>query len=216
MKCFVLNGWASSPDAWSLCRFRRDKVFSYVEQLDGLARKAMSECDNAILVGWSMGGSMALRLLLEFPEKVKGVVLVAATPRMMEERESGWRGMTPRRLDALKRGVELTHGEGFFGIEPGKPNPYMADSDENLDRGLGYLLQTDLRAELAAAAPLEIPAVIFQSRRDGIVKAENAEFLHGIFREAKLAMVPGAEHALPVSIPELIDEAVERLLENEI
>jgi pimeloyl-[acyl-carrier protein] methyl ester esterase len=216
MKCFVLNGWASSPDAWSLCRFRRDRIFSYVEQLDGLARNALSGCDGAVLVGWSMGGSMALRLMLEFPEKVKGIVLVAATPRMMEERESGWRGMTPRRLDALKRGVELTHGEGFFGVMPGRPNPYMADSDENLDRGLAYLLETDLRADLAAAAPAGIPAAIFQSERDGIVRPENAQFLKGIFPGARLEMVAGAEHALPVSIPELIDEAVERIAENEV
>jgi pimeloyl-ACP methyl ester carboxylesterase len=159
---------------------------------------------------------MALRLMLEFPEKVKGIVLVAATPRMMEERESGWRGMTPRRLDALKRGVELTHGEGFFGVMPGRPNPYMADSDENLDRGLAYLLETDLRADLAAAAPAGIPAAIFQSERDGIVRPENAQFLKGIFPGARLEMVAGAEHALPVSIPELIDEAVERIAENEV
>jgi pimeloyl-[acyl-carrier protein] methyl ester esterase len=208
MKCFVLNGWAAAPAAWDLCRFRRDRIFSYVEQLDGIPARELSACDGAVLVGWSMGGSSALRLALDFPEKVKALVLVAATPRMMEDRQCGWAWMSPRRLEALRRGVELTHGEGFFGTPEGKPNPYMADSDENLERGLVYLRETDLRARLEAVAPVKIPAVIFQAERDGIVRAENAGYLAGVFGGARLVKVPGTEHALSIEIPELIDEAV--------
>jgi pimeloyl-[acyl-carrier protein] methyl ester esterase len=211
MKCFVLNGWAASSAAWDLCRFRRERIFSYVEQLEGIPEKELAACDGAILVGWSMGGSGALRLALDFPQKVKALVLVAATPRMMEERESGWVGMSPRRLEALRRGLELTHGEGFFGVPDGKPNPYMVDSDENLERGLRYLRETDLRGRLASAAPLKIPAVIFQAERDGIVRVANADYLAGIFAGARLVKVSGTQHALTVEIPELIDEAVAAL-----
>lgn len=208
MKCFVLNGWAASERAWDLCRFRRDRIFSYIEQLDGLAEKELAAGDGAILVGWSMGGSTALRLALDYPEKVKALVLVAATPRMMEDRDGGWAGMSPRRLEALRRGVEITHGEGFFGVAEGKPNPYMADSGENLERGLKYLRETDLRARLEAAAPIKIPAAVFQAERDGIVRAANADYLAGLLKGAKLVKVPGTEHALTIEIPELIDEAV--------
>ena len=35
MKTFVLNGWSASANAWDLCKFDRDRIFSYVEQLDG-------------------------------------------------------------------------------------------------------------------------------------------------------------------------------------
>ncbi|MBR2983231.1 MAG: alpha/beta fold hydrolase [Kiritimatiellae bacterium] len=211
MKCFVLNGWAASERAWDLCKFGRDRIFSYIEQLDGLAEKELTACEGAVLVGWSMGGSTALRLALDHPGKIRGLVLVAATPRMMEERESGWKGMSMRRLEALRRGVELTHGEGFFGTPEGRPNPYMADCDENLRRGLKYLYETDLRDRLTAVAPLDIPAAIFQAERDGIVRASNAEFLAGLFSGRELVTVPGAEHALPVEIPGLIDEAVAKI-----
>jgi pimeloyl-ACP methyl ester carboxylesterase len=211
MRCFVLNGWAASPDAWNLCGFPRQRIFSYIEQLDGEAERALADCDGAVLVGWSMGGSTALRLALKYPEKVKALVLLAATPRMMEERESGWKGMSPRRLDALRRGLELTHGEGFFGVPEGRPNPYMVDSGENLERGLEYLRETDLRAALEAAAPLKMSAAIFQAARDGIVRASNAEYLQGLFENAELVTVEGMEHALPVEIPSRIDAAVEKL-----
>ena len=222
---FVLNGWAASPHAWDLCGFMRPRgsaalprLFSYVEQLDGEPEKAIENVERCILVGWSMGGSSALRLAARWPEKIAGLVLIAATPRMMEEKESGWKGMSPRRLEALRYGVMMTHGEGFFGVPEGKPNPYCIDSDENLARGLKYLFETDVRADLEQLRTANhepratFPVHIFQSERDGIVRAANADYLKKIFPQASVHLVPGTEHALTIFIPELIDEAVDTCL----
>ena len=245
---FVLNGWAASPHAWDLGAFRRPRgsaalprLFSYVEQLDGEPEKAIGNAERCILVGWSMGGSSALRLAARFPEKIAGLVLIAATPRMMEEKETGWRGMSPRRLEALRYGLVMTRGAGFFGVPEGKPNPYLADEPANLERGLKYLLETDVRAELVLGASSlvlgaeqkhmdgsesnapstkhQAPSTrhqapgtsirIFQSEHDGIVRPENAAWLKSVFPQASVTMVPGTEHALPIFIPELIDEAVD-------
>jgi pimeloyl-ACP methyl ester carboxylesterase len=238
----VLNGWAASPQAWNLCGFMRSqqvatlppgttgvssvekstaispRIFSYVEQLDGEPEKAMEGAERVVLVGWSMGGSSALRLAARWPEKIAGLVLIAATPRMMEEKESGWKGMSPRRLEALRYGVMMTHGEGFFGVPEGKPNPYCIDSDENLARGLKYLFETDVRADLEQLRTTNhepratFPVHIFQSERDGIVRAENADYLKKIFPQASVCLVPGTEHALSIFISELIDEAVDSCL----
>lgn len=214
MKSWVLNGWASSPHAWDLCAsLKGARIFSYVEQLDGIPEREIKNVDSLLLVGWSMGGSSALRIALKYPEKVKGLVLIAATPRMLEDKESGWRGMSAHRLEALRKGLEMTHGEGFFGIPEGKPNPYMMDTNENLSRGLKYLAETDIRAELLAFSGLkDIPVAIFQSERDGIVRATNAEFLKSVFSQAKVTIVPGTEHALSIVIPELIDEFCKTIL----
>ena len=195
--------------AWDLCAFPRDRVFSYVEQLEGLPEKAVEAEDEVVLVGWSMGGSAALRLAVAYPEKIKGLVLVAATARMMKD--DGWAGMSERRLAALEVGLKMTHGEGFFGIPDGKPNPYMLDEERNLARGLDYLRETDLRASLEglkASGRLKCQVAIFQSERDGIVRAENAAYLKSIFPQASVTMVPGSEHALPIFIPGQIDAAV--------
>ena len=222
---FVLNGWAASPHAWDLCEFLRPRgsaalprLFSYVEQLDGEPEKAMEGVERCILVGWSMGGSSALRLVARWPGKIAGLVLIAATPRMMEEKESGWKGMSPRRLEALRYGVMMTHGEGFFGVPEGKPNPYSVDCDENLARGLKYLLETDVRADLELLRTTNheprttFPVHIFHSARDGIVRAANAAYLQQVFPQASVHLVPGTEHALSIFIPELIDEAVDSCL----
>jgi len=226
---FVLNGWASSTHAWDLCRFMRTRLFGYVEQLDGEPEKAMESVERCILVGWSMGGSSALRLAARWPEKIAGLVLVAATPRMMEDKATGWKGMSPRRLEALRYGLVMTRGEGFFGVPEGKPNPYITDEPENLERGLKYLLETDLRADLERVfqrgcfeqqsgqqaynnkmcARRSLAVHIFQSEHDGVVRAANADYLQKVFPQASVTIVPGTEHALPIFIPELIDEAVD-------
>ena len=218
----TLNGWAASPDAWSICAFASRKgtrLFSYIEQLDGMPERHLETASTGarfVIVGWSMGGSSALRLACRYPRRIAGLVLVAATPRMMEERDSAWRGMNARRLEALRKGVELTHGEGFFGQPEGRPNPYMADTDDHLARGLKYLLDTDLRAELereftGEGAPV-FPVYVFQSEHDGIVRPENAAYLKRIFPHCRLTMIPGTEHALPVAIPKEIDNAVDACL----
>ena len=209
MKVFVLNGWAANEHAWDLCMFPRERIFSYTELLDGEAEKVLDAEDEFVLVGWSMGGSFALRYAMRYAKKLKGLVLVSATPRMMNA--DGWEGMSARRLAALEYGVKMTRGQGFFGVPDGVQNPYEIDSDENLKRGLDYLERTDLRLELIdllASGKVRCPVYIFQSERDGIVRSSNANFLAAVFPSAQLDIISGSEHALPVFIPEKIDVAV--------
>ena len=203
MKCLVFNGWAAGPETWALCTFHHDWVFDYVEQLDGLPEKVMEESDGVVLVGFSMGGSTALRMWLKYPEKVKGLALVSTTPRMMED--ANWKGMSERRLAALRLGTKMMFRDD--------PSP-MYD-EKNMERGLDYLKTTDLRLQLLPVSESgesvkrrNFPVFIFQSERDGIVRPNNAEFLKRVFPQAKMTMVPGNEHVLPIAVPELIDQAV--------
>ena len=203
MKVLVFNGWAAGPETWELCEFPHDWVFDYVEQLDGLPEKVMEESDEVVLVGFSMGGSTALRMWLRWPEKVKGLVLVSATPRMMED--ENWKGMSERRLAALRLGTKMMFRDD--------PSPMYDET--NMERGLDYLKTTDLRLQLLSISESgesvkrrNFPVFIFQSERDGIVRPNNAEFLKQVFPQAKVTMVPGNEHVLPIRVPERIDEAV--------
>ena len=214
----VLNGWAASPDAWSLCDFMKTgdvRLFSYVDQLEGLPERTLEALPEALVVGWSMGASGALRLACRFREKIRGLVLLAPTPRMMEEKETGWIGMSPRRLKAFEMGLKITHGAGFFGPPEGKPNPYMMDTDEHLEGGLRYLQDTDIRQDLLNVygpdRPAPFPVFLFHSANDGIVRTANTPFLkENVFPAAETEIIPGSEHALPIMIPEKIDAAVAR------
>ena len=214
----VLNGWAASSHAWDLCGFMKTHthdgesplLFSYVDQLDAKPEAVFEKGGRFVLAGWSMGGSSALRIACRYPDQVAGLVLIAATPRMMEDKESGWKGMSPRRLEALRKGLELTQGQGFFGVPDDKPNPYMMDAPDNLERGLKYLLETDIRSEIqnAFGEGCPFPVHIFQCEHDGIVRSSNARWLNEVFRDAHLHLEPGSEHAFTINYPELIDQAI--------
>ena len=205
IRTLVFNGWAAGPEAWELCTFPHDWLFSYIEQLDGLPEKVIADFDDVLLVGFSMGGNYAARMLLKFPEKVRGLVLVSTSPRIMEDKADGWRGMSERRLAALKVGTELVFADDG--------SPIYAQ--ENLVRGLEYLRTSDVRAPLRelmagphGAALRQIPVSVFQSEKDGIVRPSNAAFWSEVFPQAKVTMVPGNEHVLPIAVPEQIDRAV--------
>ena len=165
--------------------------------------------------GWAAGPEVWA--LCEFPhdwvfdyvEQLDGL-----PEKVMEERRdqgSGirdqvlWKGMSERRLAALHLGTQMMF----------KDDPSPMYREDNMQRGLDYLRNTDLRDSLMSfrrgrgrspSAPL--PVRIFQSERDGIVRATNVAFLQQVFPQAKMTMVPGNEHVLPVAVPELIDEAV--------
>ena len=209
MKVLVFNGWAAGLETWMLCTFPHDWVFSYLEQLDGVPERVLADTDEAVFVGFSMGGNSALRLLLRQPEKVRGLVLVSTSPFLMEDKAAGWKGLSERRLAALRLGTQLVFGND--------PSPLYADA--NLNRGLDYLRTSDLREPLRALpqSPAwrhvsRIPVSVFQSERDGIVRLANADFLQSVFPQAAVTRVPGHEHVLPVTIPGLIDAAVRTCL----
>ena len=201
MKCFVFNGWAAGPEMWDRCAFARDRVFDYVELLDGVSDAALEASGGAAVVGFSMGGTMALQALMRHPDVVRGLVLVSATPCLAERKADGWAGMGPRRVAAFRTGVRLMH--------PDDGTPILGDA--NLDRGLEYLRTTDIRRQLldfAASRCPSLPVRIVQSVRDGIVRPHNAEFLKCVFPQAVVTMLSVVGHDLPVLAPAAIDAAV--------
>jgi len=200
IRTLVCNGWAAGLATWSFCTFEHDWIFSYLEQLDGLPERVIEGSDGVVLVGFSLGGANALRLTLRYPEKIRGLVLVSATPRMTEEQASGWKGMGARRIQALSLGTRLVY----------RNDPDELYAPDNLQRGLDFLSSTDLRDALLArfvgGAPF--PVAILQGERDGIVRPNNADFLQRVFPAARVTRLPGLEHVLPVLAPEAVDAAV--------
>lgn len=208
MRVLVFNGWAAGPEAWLFTTFPRDWTFSYIEELDGLPDRVMSEFDEVVLVGFSMGGSMALGTFLKYPQKVKGLVLVSATPCMIEKKAEGWAGMSERRFRAFSMETKF-----LFGADS---SPWY--DPKQMERGLDYLIKTDLRPELEKLVCerrdliASMPVRIFHSMKDGIVRPPNAAYLKSLFPRAVVTMVEGSEHVLPITIPEQIDAAVNDVL----
>lgn len=161
--------------------------FSREVQAIGLAATAQriaERAPSAIWLGWSLGGLVALRAALDFPERVRGLVLIAASPRFV--RGPDWPdGVAPEVFAQFAAGLDNDYRatiERFLALESlgsphaqselrelkvqvfarGEPAPSV------LHDGLATLDAVDLRAELEQ---LDVPSLWIAGRRDRLVPA---------------------------------------------
>jgi pimeloyl-[acyl-carrier protein] methyl ester esterase len=161
----------------------------------------------ARVCGWSLGGMFAQRLAHRHPARVSRLALVASTPCF--EARPGWaHGMKAATLTTfaealandpivmLKRFVALNAMHGPHGRETVRA--FMArlkergpPSEAGLAAGLGWLRESDLRAETAA---LRLPTVVMHGGRDMLAPVDAARWLAAHIAGAKLVEVPEAAH----------------------
>jgi len=115
----LLHGWGLHGGIWhpvvadfaprlrvhtlDLPGFGRSPWQKGVEDVEGIARRVAEHLpDQCSLVGWSLGGMVAIRIATLFPERVPKLVLVATTPRFTSRRD--WaHGMEPETLAGFAR-----------------------------------------------------------------------------------------------------------------
>ena len=176
-----------------------------------LARTVAKAVPEAICVcGWSLGAQVALRWALDYPEQVKRLVLVAATPRFV--RSAGWpRGIEAQVLQefaadlqsnvrsTLKRFVLLqTRGAKDARRQSAWlcQRLFAADNLEVLQAGLRMLLNTDLRQEMRK---VKQPVLLLHGQKDSLVPVTSAYWLKQHLARARLEVFEDCAHALFLS-----------------
>jgi pimeloyl-[acyl-carrier protein] methyl ester esterase len=139
----------------------------------------------AIWVGWSMGGLVALEAALSLPERVRGLVEIAESPRLLSAADWPY-GVAPQALIEFGEGLRLNYRraiERFLALElVGSTNAtaglrelrarvfeYGEPSLRVLVDGLELLETADLRARLPQ---LTMPSLWIAGRRDRLIRAE--------------------------------------------
>jgi pimeloyl-[acyl-carrier protein] methyl ester esterase len=174
-----------------------------VEAIDA----AIDGADLTVL-GWSLGGQIALAWALARPQRIRRLVLVATTPSFVER--DGWpHAMSAQTLsrfgDELRASYRLTlqrflalqvHGseEGRVTLaalrqrlfERGEPAP------QALAAALGTLAQNDLRSALARIAA---PTHVIAGDRDALVPLAATRELAAAMPNATHVTIEGAAHA---------------------
>lgn len=162
----------------------------------------------SVVLGWSLGGQVAMRAALDHPDKIARLVLLTSTPRFVATAD--WpHGMAAADLDvfgaALLADPRGTLGR-FLALQTrGAPDQKtllqalrraLAEAPEPapaaLAAGLAMLRSTDLRAE---ARRIEQPALVIHGALDTLTPAGAGRWLAAHLPHARALALPRAAHA---------------------
>jgi len=178
----------------------------------------------AVLLGWSLGGQVALQLALDKSIPLQRLLLVATTPRFCQTAD--WTHALPEtQIKALERNLgrafEKTMGD-FFNLQfVGEDLPkerhrqilqfavrasQLPDSDFSR-QVLQVLSSSDQRQQLAL---LNLPTQVMHGELDQIIPSGAGRYLAEQIPGATFALLPGVGHAPFFSRP---DDCVDRWLD---
>lgn len=220
----LVHGWAMHGGLFApLVERLRDRYTLHVIDLPGhgharastqpldphaLAAPLVQAVPEAVWLGWSLGGQFALRVALDHASAVRGLVMLASSPRFVQG-ENWPHGVRPSLFrdfgDALSKDFRGTL-EGFLALEAlgsasaqtelrdlraqaferGEPSP------QALLRGLELLDTVDMRDELPA---LRVPSLWISGRRDRLVPAGAMPAAAELAPDARSVVIGDAGHA---------------------
>jgi pimeloyl-[acyl-carrier protein] methyl ester esterase len=184
-------------------------------ELDTLVQQLSDQFNEPLtVVGWSLGGQLALRWAQLHPEQVKKLVLVATTPCFVQQ--YGWHcamaadtlqefaasllqnhALTLKRFLALQLRGSENERELLLDLRArlfAKGEPDVAA----LKGGLDILRDTDMRKQLEQIAQ---PALLIAGERDTLTPKAASEAMVTSLPNARLEVVQGAAHAPFLSHP---------------
>ena len=171
------------------------------------------------LAGYSMGGRIALHAALSAGSRLTRLVLVAAGPGLADPAE---RAVRRRDDDALADRIERIGVDAFVrewsaqplfaGIPRGVAEQGDADRRRNSAAGLAAALRglgTGVMPPLwDRLVEVEVPVTLVVGERDAKFR-DIAERMRAALPHARLVVVPGAGHALPLEAPDAVAAALE-------
>lgn len=159
------------------------------------------------IVGWSMGGLFATRLVLEVPNRVTHLLNLASSPYFI--RETGWPGIEPRVLTSfykrLQRNPQKTR-QDFIQLQL-QSHEQFSDFDweafatcSGLKSGLDVLLYWDFRNELKS---LSLPVAYFSGQLDSIMPVSTIQVMKTLYPSFKYVVFLKSAHVPFLSEPDL-------------
>ena len=173
-----------------------------------IAEALVARVPDAVWLGWSLGGQFALRAALDHPGRVRGLVMVASSPRFVRGADwpHGVDAQMFRDFAALLQQDFRTTLEGFLALEALGSTTALDDlrslrtqafargepAQRALLEGLALLDRLDLRAELPG---LLVPSLWISGRRDRLVPAGAMPAAAALAADARSVVIANAGHA---------------------
>jgi len=226
-----LHGWAMNSAVWQPCLQQLPgwikplciDLPGYGESVDVDAgtldeyveHVAQQIARPAILVGWSLGGLVSLKLAQRYPEKVSALFQVATNPKFVQGED--WRSaieasvfeqfassLEKDRVKTIRRFLALQVRGTDTSMQTVRELQRAIDERglpkiEALFAGLKILSGTDL---IETVPQLECPAIWLLGEKDALVPLELAQALKQMSSNIDVQIQPGAGHAPFISHPE--------------
>jgi len=164
--------------------------------------------------GCSLGGAVGMELALRHPERLASLALIAASPRFGTADEFRQRGVIVRTngLDPIARtSPERWFTSGFAAAQPAITE-WAVQMGRPTDPGCHIaaceaLAAFDVRADLARVG---VPTLVLVGSDDQVTGPAEARTLVAGIPDARLAVVPGASHLVPVEQPAAVTDLLVR------
>ncbi|HIE7635079.1 pimeloyl-ACP methyl ester esterase BioH [Salmonella enterica] len=232
----LLHGWGLNAEVWHCIReelgshftlhlvdlpgYGRSSGFGAMTLEEMTAQVAKNAPDQAIWLGWSLGGLVASQMALTHPERVQALVTVASSP-CFSARE-GWPGIKPEILggfqqqlsDDFQRTVERFLALQTLGTETARQDARTLKSVvlaqpmpdvEVLNGGLEILKTVDLREALKN---VNMPFLRLYGYLDGLVPRKIAPLLDTLWPHSTSQIMAKAAHAPFISHPAAFCQAL--------
>lgn len=164
--------------------------------------------------GCALGGAVGIELALRRPERVASLVLIAASPRFGTADEFRQRGVVVRTngLDPIARSAPERWFTGGFAAAQPAITEWAVQMVRTTDPGCYIaaceaLATFDARAELGSVG---VPTLVLAGSEDQITGPAEARTLVAGIPDARLAVVPGASHLVPVEQPAAVTDLLVR------
>jgi pimeloyl-ACP methyl ester carboxylesterase len=165
--------------------------------------------DHAHIAGFSLGGTIAMRMAIDQPARVRGLVLVATSSRVGRTAADWYRQRAemvehrdPQIRDTLDRDTADVYSESPAELDAGLLIRRQSTSDP---RGYGNAC-TAMAALNAAPLDPELPQIsartlVVASDLDRHCPPKAAEIIAAGIKGSRLEIIPGAGHPIPVEKP---------------
>ncbi len=242
----LLHGWGLHADIWEETTQRLATVFRVtLIDLPGHGRSAAMDGtfdlgalaaavaavapSRAVWLGWSLGGMVAMRLAIEHPERVAGLILVASSPQFV--RSADWpHAMEMQVLEAFTQMLEQDYHDTlqrFLALQTlgsargGETLRFLRElasrhrspPPATLRSGLAILRDANLRPRLRE---IVCPVQLIFGQRDALVPLAEALDIKEIWPNARWHAIKGAAHAPFLSHPDDFFAVVDEFLHEQI
>lgn len=160
----------------------------------------------SVLLGWSLGGNIALRLAEKYPRKIKSLVLIACNPHFLKT--ESWPGVHPQILNEFAKNLQhkpvstllrfmslqLQGGQGAKSVLKQIKAALQAcpmPEPAVLVAGLAVLQTIDQRETLSR---LKLPILMILGGQDSLVPESVGEACQLLQAQADVQIIPGAGH----------------------